>query len=102
MISQLSSVLLHCHQCGVIAVAPPPPPPPSSSSQEAADASFATIRVFNDQDKDKAGELETIYSSSLRFPCFHQMRETLIEYGEVSNNILAHHKCNSSRGIRRK
>jgi hypothetical protein len=99
MISQLSSVSLHCHQCGVIAA---PAAAPSSSSQEAADASFATIRAFNNRDKDKAGELETIYSSSLRFPCFHQMRETLIEYGEVSNNILAHHKCNSSRGIRRK
>ncbi len=36
MISQLSSVLLHCHQCGVIAAA-------ASSSQEAADAGFATI-----------------------------------------------------------
>jgi hypothetical protein len=93
MISQLSSVSLHCHQCGVIAAAAAAP---SSSSQEAADASFATIRVFNNRDKDKDGELETIYSSSLRFPCFHQMRETLIEYGEVSNNILAHHKCNSS------
>ena len=91
MISQLSSVSLHCHQCGVIAAAAP-----SSSSQEAADASFATTRVFNDRDKDKASELETIYSSSLRSPCFHQMRETLIEYGEISNNILAHHKCNSS------
>lgn len=99
MISQLSSVLLHCHQRGVIAAAAAP----SSSSQEAADASFATIRVFNNRDKDKAGELETIYSSSLRFPCFHHISETLAEYGEVSNNILAHHKCNSSsRGIRRK
>ena len=92
MISQLSSVSLHCHQRGVIAAAAP-----SSSSQEAADASFATIRVFNDRDKDKDGELETIYSSSLRFPCFHHMRETLIEYGEVSNNICTHHKCSSSR-----
>src|SRR5215210_7595397 len=90
MISQLSSVLLHCHQRGVIAASSS-----SSSSQEAADASFATIRVFNNRDKDKAGELETIYSSSLRSPCFHQMRETLIEYGEISNNILAHHKCSS-------
>jgi hypothetical protein len=90
MISQLSSVLLHCHQCGVIAASS------SSSSQEAADASFVTIRVFNNRDKDKDGELETIYSSSLRFPCFHQMRETLIEYGGVSNNIFTHHKCNSS------
>jgi hypothetical protein len=88
MISQLSSVLLHCHQCGVIA---------ASSSQEAADASFVTIRVFNNRDKDKADELETIYSSSLRFSCFHHMRETLVEYGEVSNNIFAHHKCSSSR-----
>src|ERR687896_2649667 len=95
MISQLSSVSLHCHQRGVIAAAAAAAAP-SSSSQKAADASFATIRVFNDQDKDKADELETIYSSSLRSPCFHQMRETLIEYGEVSNNILAHHKCNSS------
>src|SRR5919106_3450135 len=91
MISQLSSVSLHCHQRGVIAAASY-----SSSSQEAADASFATIRVFNDRDKDKADELETIYSSSLHSPCFHQMRETLIEYGEVSNNIFTHHKCNSS------
>jgi hypothetical protein len=90
MISQLSSVLLHCHQCGVIAA------PSSSSSQEAADASFLTIKVFNNRDKDKVGELETIYSSSLRSPCFHHMRETLIEYGEVSSNIFAHHKCNSS------
>jgi hypothetical protein len=92
MISQLSSVSLHCHQCGVIVASSSS----SSSSQEAADASFATIRVFNDQDKNKAGELETIYSSSLRSPCFHQMRETLIEYGEVSSNIFTHHKCNSS------
>jgi hypothetical protein len=91
MISQLSSVLLHCHQCGVIAGASS-----STSSQEAADTGFVTIRVFNNRDKDKAGELETIYSSSLRSPCFHHMRETLVEYGEVSNNILAHHKCNSS------
>ena len=91
MISQLSSVSLHCHQRGVIASSSS-----SSSSQEAADASFATIRVFNDRDKDKADELETIYSSSLHSPCFHQMRETLIEYGGVSNNILTHHKCNSS------
>jgi hypothetical protein len=68
----------------------------SSSSQEAADTGFVTIRVFNNRDKDKADELETIYSSSLRSPCFHHMRETLREYGEVSNNILAHHKCNSS------
>ena len=89
MISQLSSVLLHCHQCRVIASS-------SSSSQEAADASFVTIRVFNNRDKDKAGGLETIYSSSLRSPCFHHMHETLIEYGEVSNNIFGHHKCNSS------
>ena len=90
MISQLSSVLLHCDQCGVIVAAP------SSSSQEAADTGFLTMRVINNRDKDKDGKLETIYSSSLRFPCFHHMRETLIEYGEVSNNILAHHKCNSS------
>jgi hypothetical protein len=92
MISQLSSVSLHCHQCGVIGAASS-----SSSSQEAADAGFATIRVFNNRDKGKADELETIYSSSLRYPCFQHMRETLVEYGEVSDNILAHHKCSSSR-----
>ncbi|MDQ3975426.1 MAG: hypothetical protein M3264_02770 [Thermoproteota archaeon] len=100
MISQLSSVLLRCHQCGGIAAASP-----SSFSQEVADAGFVTIRVFNNRDKDKDGELESIYSSSLRFPCFHHMRETLIDYGEVSNNIFTHHKCSSSsssRGIRRK
>jgi hypothetical protein len=91
MISQLSSVLLHCDQCGVIVAAP------SSSSQEAADTGFLTMRVINNRDKDKDGKLETIYSSSLRFPCFHHMRETLIEYGEVSNNICSHHKCSSSR-----
>jgi hypothetical protein len=90
MISQLSSVLLHCHQCDVIAASY------SSSSLEAADASFVTIRVFNNRDKDKAGELETIYSDWLRSPCFHHMRGTLVEYGEVSN-ILAHHKCSNSR-----
>ena len=93
MISQLSSVLLHCHQRDVIAASSSS----SSSSQEAADASSVTIRVFNNRDKDKAGELETIYSSSLHSPCFHHMRETLIEYGEVSNNIFTHHKCSSSR-----
>ena len=90
MISQLSSVSLHCHQCGVIAASSS-----SSSSKEAADAGFATIKVFNNRDKDKASELKIIYSSSLRSPCFHHMRETLVERREVSNNIFAHHKCSS-------
>ena len=95
MISQLSTVLLHCyHHCGVIAAS-------SSSSQEAADAGFATIRVFDNQDKDKAGELETIYSFSLPYPCFHLMRETLVGRGEVSN-IFIHHKCSRREEERRK
>jgi hypothetical protein len=85
MIPQLPSVLLHCYHCGMIA---------ASSSQEAADAGFATIRVFDNLDKDKAGELETVYSCSLRSPCFHHMRKTLVEGREVSN-IFAHHKCSS-------
>jgi hypothetical protein len=81
MISQLMSVVLHCHHCGVIA---------ASSSQEAADTGFATIRVSDNRDKDKAGKLETVYSYSLRSLCFHHMRETLVEGGYVSK-IFAHH-----------
>jgi hypothetical protein len=81
MISQLMSVVLHCHHCGVIA---------ASSSQEAADAGFATISVFDNRDKDKAGKLETVYSYSLCSSCFHHMLKTLVEGGEVSN-IFAHH-----------
>ncbi len=79
MISQLMSVVLHCHHCGVIA---------ASSSQEAVDAGFAPIRVFDNRDKDKAGELETIYS--LCSSCFHHMRGTLVEGRDVGN-IFAHH-----------
>jgi putative hemolysin len=79
MISQLMSVVLHCHHCGVIA---------ASSSQEAVDAGFAPIRVFDNRDKDKAGELETVYS--LCSSCFHHMRETLVEGRDVGN-IFAHH-----------
>jgi hypothetical protein len=83
MISKLSSVVLHYHDCGVTA---------ASSPQEAADAGFATIGVFEKRDKDKASELETVYS--LRSPCFYHMRETLVEGGDVSN-IFAHHKYSS-------
>jgi hypothetical protein len=79
MISQLMSVVLHCHHCGAIA---------ASSSQEAADADFAPIRVFDNREKDKAGELETVYS--LCSSCFHHMRETLVEGRDVGN-IFAHH-----------
>jgi hypothetical protein len=79
MISQLMPVVLHCHHCSVIA---------ASSSQEAVDASFAPIRVFDNRDKDKAGELETVYS--LCSSCFHHMRETLVEGRDVGN-IFAHH-----------
>ncbi len=81
MISQLMSAMLRCHHCVVIA---------ASSSQEASDADFATITVFDNRDKDKAGELETVYSYSLRTSCFHRMRETLVEGGEVSDTF-AHH-----------
>ncbi len=81
MISQLMSVMLHCHHYSVKA---------ASSSREAADAGFATIRVFDNRDKDKAGELETVYSYSLCTSCFHRMRETLVEGGEVSDTF-AHH-----------
>ena len=81
MISQFMSVALRCHQC-ILTTA--------SSSQGAADTDFATIRVFDNQDKDKAGELETVYSYSLRTSCFHRMRETLVEGGDVSNTF-AHH-----------
>ena len=86
MISQLMSVVLRCHHhCLEIA---------ASSSQEAADAGFATtIRIFDSRDKDKAGELETVYSYSLCNSCFHRMRETLVEGGDVSNTF-AHHQCN--------
>ncbi len=79
MISQLMSVVLRCHHCLVIA---------ASSSHEAADAGFATIRIFDNRDKDKAGELETVYS--LCSSCFHHMRETLVEGRDVGN-IFAHH-----------
>ena len=81
MISQLMSVVLRCHHCLVIA---------ASSSHEAADAGFETIRIFDNRDKDKAGELETVYSYSLCTSCFHRMRETLVECGDVSNTF-AHH-----------
>lgn len=81
MISQLMSVVSRSHQCVVIA---------ASSSQEAADAGFATIRVFDNQDKDKAGALETVCFYSLCTSCFHRMRETLIGSGDVGNTF-AHH-----------
>ena len=81
MISQLMSVVLRCHHCVVIA---------ASSTQEAADADFATIRVFDNRDKDKASELEALYSYSLCTSCFHPMRETLAEGGDVGNTF-AHH-----------
>ena len=79
MISRLLSVVLQCHHCDEIA---------AYSSQEAADAGFATIRVFDNRDKDKPDELETVFS--LRSSCFHHMSETLVEGEEVSN-IFAHH-----------
>jgi hypothetical protein len=78
MISQLMSVVLRCHHCLVIA---------ASSSHEAADAGFATIRIFDNRDKDKADELETVYSYSLCTSCFHRMRETLVECGDVGNTF---------------
>ena len=81
MISQFMSVALRCHQC-ILTTA--------SSSQGAADTDFATIRVFDNQDKDKAGELETVYSYSLRSSSFHRMHETLVVGGDVSNTF-AHH-----------
>ncbi len=81
MSSQLMSVVLGCHHCVVIA---------ASSSQEAADADLATIRVFDNLDKDRAGELEVIYSYSLCTSCFHRMRETLVEGGDVSNTFARH------------
>jgi putative hemolysin len=81
MNSQLMPVILRCNHCVVIA---------SSSSHEAADADFATIRLFDNRDKDKAGELETIYSYSLCTSSFHRMHETLVEGGDVSNTF-AHH-----------
>ena len=59
----------------------------ASSSQEATNADLATIRVFDNRDKDRAGELETIYSYSLCTSCFHRMRETLVEGGDVSNTF---------------
>ncbi len=78
MISQLMSVVLRCHHCLVIA---------ASSSHEAADAGFATIRIFDNRDKDKADELETVYSYSLCTSCFHRMRETLVECGDVDKTF---------------
>ena len=81
MISHLMPLVLRRHHCVVIA---------ASSSQEAADAGLATIRVFDNQDKDKAGALETVYSYSLCTSCFHRMRETLIESGDIGNTF-AHH-----------
>jgi hypothetical protein len=81
MISQLMSVTLRCHRCVVIA---------ACSSQEAADADFGTIRVFDNRDKDRAGELETIYSYSLCTSYFHRMHETLVEGGDVSNTFARH------------
>ena len=74
-------VILRCNHCVVIA---------SSSSHEAAGSDLATIRVFDNRDKDKAGKLEAVYSYSLRTSCFHPMRETLVEDGDVSNTF-AHH-----------
>ena len=81
MSSQLMSVELRCNHCVVIA---------ASSSQEAADADFATIRFFDKRDKDKASELEAVYSYSLCTSCFHCMHETLVEGGDVGNTF-AHH-----------
>jgi hypothetical protein len=81
MISQLMSLVLRCHHCIVIAI---------SSSQEAADAGFATIRLFDNRDKDIAGELEAAYSYPLYTSCFHRMHETLVEGGDISNTF-AHH-----------
>jgi hypothetical protein len=52
------------------------------------------IRVFDNRDKDKAGELETVYSYSLCSSCFQHMRETLVEGGDVSS-MFAHHLCSS-------
>jgi hypothetical protein len=78
MISQLMSVVLRCHHCLVIAASP---------SHEAADAGFATIRIFDNRDKDIADELETVYSYSLCTSCFHRMRETLVECGDVGNTF---------------
>ena len=75
------SVVLRCHGCIMTA---------ASSSQEAAGADLATIRVFDNRDKDRAGELEAIYSYSLCSSCFHRMHETLVEGGDVSNTF-AHH-----------
>ena len=86
MISQLSSVLLHCRRRGVIEA--------SSRSQKAADAGFSTIKVFDNLNKDKDGRLETVYSSSSRSPCFHYMPETMVGRKEVSS-IFARHKCSS-------
>ena len=82
MISQFMSVVLRCHQCILTTAA--------SSSQGAADADLATMSVLDNQDKDKAGELETVYFYSLRTSCFHRMRETLVEGGDVSDTF-AHH-----------
>ena len=78
MISQLMSVVLRRHGCIMTA---------ASSSQEATNADLATIRVFDNRDKDRAGELEAIYSYSLCSSCFHRMRETLVEGGDVSNTF---------------
>ena len=81
MISQLMFVVLRCHHCVVIA---------AFSSQEVADADLATIRLFDNRDKDKADELEVVYSYPLCTSCFHRIRETLVEGGDV-RNTLAHH-----------
>jgi hypothetical protein len=81
MSSQLMPVVLRCHHCVAIA---------SSSPQEAADADFATIRFFDNRDKDKASELEAVYSYSLCTSCFHPMRETFVVGGDVGNTF-AHH-----------
>ncbi len=79
MISQLMSIVLRCHRCVLTA---------ASSSQEATNTDLATIRVFDNRDKNRAGELETIYSYSLYTSSVHRMCETLAEGGDVSNTFV--------------